>query len=144
VLRRNKVFDPPEGSIFADADQAQLRHARMLPIALPCANANCKEARIYQHRKTRGHPKFCRSCSRLAGRTPFKCDGYRLPNFDTPQHAERCPRIIHLAPWQIHKRQRWVKDHPSSLFDVFSQRYRCGRCSKAAIPVGNRVERYES
>jgi DNA-binding XRE family transcriptional regulator len=39
-----KVFDPPEGSIFADADQAQLRHARMLPIALPCANANCKEA----------------------------------------------------------------------------------------------------
>jgi hypothetical protein len=46
-----------------------------------------------------------------------------------------------LAPWQIHKRQQWHKDHPDDAFDVSSQRYQCGRCKKAKIPVENRVKR---
>ena len=127
-------------SVFADADEAQLLHARMLPIALPCAN--CGKIRIYQHRRKNSHHRaLCQSCSRLEKPEPFKCVGYNLPNFDTPQYAKHCPRIIFLKPWQIHKRQRWQKDHPDNFFDVSSQRYRCRRCTQAAVPIGNRVKR---
>jgi DNA-binding XRE family transcriptional regulator len=129
-----------EGAVVVDGDPDQLRHSRMLPIKLPCTE--CGKIRIYQHRRKRSHHRaLCPSCSRLEEEQPFKCVGYRLPNFDTPQYAKRCPRTILLAPWQIHKRQRWQKDHSDNFFDVSSQRYRCGRCTKAAIPIGNRIER---
>jgi len=126
-------------AVFVDADAARLLHARMMPIKLPCEN--CGKIRIHLHRKTRGHPKLCQSCSRLEEAKPFRCAGYKLPNFDTPQYAKHCPRIIHLKPWQIQKKQRWAKDNPSSFFDLASRSYRCGGCTKAAFPMRNRLKR---
>lgn len=122
-----KVFEPPEGSVFVDADPSQLRRVRMLPIALPCAK--CGKIRIHLHRKTRGHPKLCRSCSRLADRTPFTCVGYAEHN--ATRHAKGCLGTIDLAPYEIRSRQRRAKLHPDTFFDPALGKFECYKCAGA-------------
>lgn len=134
------------GALLVDGTLAQLQHARMMPIKHVCANPKCRKIRIFLHRRKRGHPKLCQSCCHLAEKTPFWCDGFPLPNFDTPQHAEHCETArgpILLIPTQIRKRERsaMLSSNPDKFFDRSAGRYICERCLKAAIPVGNQLKR---
>jgi len=76
----------PSGSVPVDFKLDQLRHARMLPIILPC---KCGKVRIYLHRKLGAKSKYhrprCPSRSRLVDRKRINCVGFQLPYFDRRQ-----------------------------------------------------------
>jgi DNA-binding XRE family transcriptional regulator len=134
------------GALLVEGTPAQLQNARMMPIKHVCANPKCGQIRIFLHRRTRGHPELCQSCCHLAEKTPFWCDGKRLPNFDIPQHAKHCETArgpILLTPTQIRKRERsaMLSSNPDKFFDRSSGRYICHRCLKAVIALGNRLKR---
>jgi DNA-binding XRE family transcriptional regulator len=137
----------PNDAFPVDFDVEQLRHARMLPIMLPCAN--CGKIRVHLHRRKRTHHHpLCRSCSRLAEKTPFKCIGFHLPYFDNRQklHARRCRGTLSLIPAEVskeqQKEQRRSNLSPESIdrarrgndvfFDLASGQRRDWLCAKAA------------
>jgi hypothetical protein len=101
----------PTGAVPVDFKVEQLRHARMLPIMLPC---KCGTNRIYLHRKFGTRPRYhrprCPSCChqhRVVKRISIECSGYHLPYFNRRQKlvAKRC-RTISLTRSQSVARQR--------------------------------------
>jgi DNA-binding XRE family transcriptional regulator len=153
----------PSDAVLVDFDINQLRHARMLPIMLPC---KCGKTRVYLHRKlgatTKYHRPRCPSCSRLVDRKRINCVGFQLPYFDRRQklRAMRCERrpTIFLTPSEIRKQQR-KEQHRTNLsqeaidrarrnnevfFDLASQERRCPACVRAAKVWMRRLKAVQS